>query len=97
MNITLLIKALLLLLSFAYTAFLLPYIKSKLNESQREKLWNVVVMAVQAAEMIYGSGTGALKYEFVEQYLADRGFKLDAQEVKVLIESAVLELKNSLA
>ena len=39
---------------------------------------------------------GADKYAFVEKYLADQGYKLNAEEVKVLIESAVLELKKNL-
>ena len=39
---------------------------------------------------------GADKYEFVANYLAEQGFKLDVEEVKVLIESAVLELKKNL-
>lgn len=94
MDITLLIKAVLLLLSFIYTAILVPYIRSKTTETEREKLHNAVVMGVKAAEMMFD--IGADKYAFVEKYLADQGFKLNAEEVKVLIESAVLELKKNL-
>lgn len=94
MDITNLVKIILLLLSFIYTAFLVPYLKTKLNEAEQDRLRKAVVRGVRAAEMLFD--VGADKYEFVANYLAEQGFKLDVEEVKVLIESAVLELKKNL-
>lgn len=94
MDVTVLVKIVLLLLSFVYSAFLLPYLKAKLTEAQQDKLRKAVVRGVQAAEMLFD--VGAEKYEFVANYLAERGYKLDPEEVRVLIESAVLELKKNL-
>ena len=94
MDITLLIKAVLLLLSFIYTAILVPYIRSKTTETERAKLHNAVVMGDKAAELMFD--IGADTYAVVVRKLADQGYKLNAEEVKVLIESAVLELKKGL-
>lgn len=80
------------------TLFLIPYIRSKTTEGQREKIRLYVRMAVQAAEMLFTeTGMGQAKKEFVIQYLAEKGFHLDGDELDVYIESAVLELKKSIS
>lgn len=78
------------------TAFLIPYIKTKVSAEQFAtiKLW--VQVAVQAAEMLYvGSGRGEEKKKYVIEFLNSKGFTLNAEEIENLIESAVLELKQS--
>lgn len=97
MDITLLIRALFLVLSFIYTVVLVPYIKSKTTEEQYSKLKFYVKTGVQAAEMIYNEpGMGAIKKDYVLNYIRGLGFTVDVNELNALIESAVLELKNSL-
>lgn len=79
-------------------AFLIPYIRSKTTEGQREKIRLYVRMAVQAAEMLFTeTGMGKAKKEYVIQYLAEKGFHLDGDELDVYIESAVLDLKKEIA
>lgn len=79
-------------------AFLIPYIRSKTTEGQREKIRLYVRMAVQAAEMLFAeTGMGKAKKEYVIQYLAEKGFHLDGDELDVYIESAVLDLKKEIA
>ena len=97
MDITLLIRALFLVLSFIYTVVLVPYIKSKTTEEQYSKLKFYVKTGVQAAEMIYNEpGMGTIKKDYVLNYIRGLGFTVDVNELNALIESAVLELKNSL-
>lgn len=97
MDITLLIRALFLVLSFVYTVVLVPYIKSKTNEEQYARLKFYVKTGVQAAEMIHNEpGMGAIKKEYVLDYIEGLGFIVDDNELDALIESAVLELKKSL-
>lgn len=94
-DLTQIIIAILTLVASLVSAFLVPYIKSKVTTEQLEtiKLW--VKVAVEAAEMIYvGSGRGAEKKKYVEEFLRSKGFKLDTAEIDNLIESAVLELKR---
>lgn len=95
-DLTPIIIAVLTLIFSLITAFLIPYIKTKVSAEQFAtiKLWAQV--AVQAAEMLYvGSGRGEEKKKYVIEFLNSKGFTLNAEEIENLIESAVLELKQS--
>ncbi len=95
-DLTPIITAVLTLIFSLITAFLIPYIKTKVSAEQFAtiKLWAQV--AVQAAEMLYvGSGRGEEKKKYVIEFLNSKGFTLNAEEIENLIESAVLELKQS--
>lgn len=95
-DLTQIIVAILTLVISAVSAFLIPYIKTKVSAEQFAtiKLW--VQVAVQAAEMLYvGSGRGEEKKQYVIEFLKSKGFTLNAEEIENLIESAVLELKQA--
>nr|DAG63206.1 MAG TPA: hypothetical protein [Caudoviricetes sp.] len=95
-DLTPIITAVLTLIFSLITAFLIPYIKTKVSAEQFAtiKLW--VQVAVRAAEMLYvGSGRGEEKKKYVIEFLNSKGFTLNAEEIENLIESAVLELKQS--
>ena len=77
--------------------YLIPYIKSKTTLEQQANIQMWTRLAVEAAEMIFKeTGMGAKKYDYVANFLHERGFELNASEIKVLIESAVNELKNGI-
>jgi hypothetical protein len=90
------------------TGFLIPYLKSKSKywkeQSEGEQVFNVrswVRFAVEAAEMMYaGPGRGAEKLDYVMDYitrlLISKGITMDQQQVRIMIESTLLELKKSL-
>lgn len=95
-DLTQIVVAILTLVFSLVSAFLIPYIKTKTTEEQFNtiKLW--VKVAVQAAEMLYvGSGRGEEKKAYVVEFLNSKGFTLNTEEIDNLIESAVLELKQS--
>lgn len=95
-DLTPIITTVLTLIFSLITAFLIPYIKTKVSAEQFAtiKLW--VQVAVQAAEMLYvGSGRGEEKKKYVIEFLNSKGFTLNAEEIENLIESAVLELKQA--
>ena len=74
-----------------------PYISQKLSTEQLAEMKILAKCAVEAAEMIFvGTGRGKEKKEYVVRYLQDRGFTIDIDTIDVMIESAVLELKNML-
>lgn len=96
-DITEIVIAIVGLIGTLITAFAIPYIRSKTTAEQQRKINLWVAVAVQAAEMIYtDSGQGAAKKNYVVEYLAAQGIKLDADTLDVLIESAVYELKNGI-
>lgn len=95
-NITPIIVAFIGLLSTIITVVLVPYIRAKTTAEQRAKAEQWAKIAVQAAEMIFNEkGMGAEKFAYVEAFLESKGIVLDKEILKVVIESAVLELKQA--
>jgi NAD(P)H-hydrate repair Nnr-like enzyme with NAD(P)H-hydrate dehydratase domain len=95
-DLTPIISAALTLIMAVITTFLIPYLKTKIDANKFDKIKSWVKVAVEAAEMIYvGTGRGEEKKAYVVQYLNSKGYTLDADSINNLIESAVLELKNS--
>ena len=93
-DLTQVIVALLTLAISAVSAFLIPYIKSKVSAEQLDAIKFWVNIAVEAAEMIYnGTGRGEEKKAYVVKFLNSKGFTLNPKEIDNIIEAAVLELK----
>lgn len=92
-NLTEIIVALIGLLGLIITGVLVPYIRSKTTAEQRDNIYTVVSLAVQAAEQIFFKpGEGEKKKQFVIDYLSSRGIKLTLEDLNILIEAAVKEL-----
>ena len=95
-DLTDIISAVITLIVAVITTFLIPYLKSKVDEMKFENIKTWVKVAVEAAEMIYtGTGRGEEKKAYVLNYLNSKGYTIDPESINNLIESAVLELKNS--
>lgn len=93
-DITQIVVALIGLLSTIITAFLIPFLKTKLNENQQKTLQMIVRTAVYAAEQIFGKdGIGEEKKEYVKNILSENGYEFDSYTINAEIESAVKELK----
>lgn len=89
-DLTLIIKAIILLLIALITRYLVPYLKAKYSAETLEEVTKWVRIAVEAAEMIYNeSGMGEAKKQYVLDFLESKGFTLDAAEINNLIESEV--------
>lgn len=98
LNITEIMSALIALAVAVLTTFIIPAIRQKMNADEFAGLLKWTKIAVQAAEMIYNdAGLGKEKKRYVEQFLTNKGYVLDAAEMDAAIESAVLELKASVA
>ena len=95
-DITQIAVALIGLATTVLTGFLIPLIRSKLNEKQNEIFDSCVKIAVYAAEQLYGVGNGDQKKDYVLNFLHDQGYDVKQDIVNVAIESAVKELKLSI-
>jgi hypothetical protein len=85
------------LLMTVITCVLIPWIKAKLTSEQQAILKAVIRSGVYAAEQIFGTnGIGEEKKQFVLNYLEEKGINIDSQEVLVLLENCVKELKIEL-
>ena len=88
----------LILLGVAFcSAFVIPWIRSKTTQAQRQELQAWITIAVQAAEQIYkGSGRGEEKKQYVMDWLEDHGFYIEVTQLEAMLESAVLGLKGQM-
>ena len=94
-DLTPIANSIIALIAALISAFLIPYIKSKISAEKYAEVQEWVTVAVRAAEMIYtGTGRGAEKKQYVRDFLADKGYTLDIDSIENLIESAVLDLKK---
>lgn len=93
-DLTQIIVAVLTLVISLITAFLIPYLKTKVSAEKLDTIKFWVNIAVEAAEMIYvGTGRGQEKKDYVVQFLNSKGFTLNVSEIENLIEATVMELK----
>lgn len=96
-DITPIVKALFALMGAVVVYILIPYIKSKSTVEQQQSINGWIKIAVSAAEQLYaGSGRGEEEKTYVLNFLADKGFKLDAESLDAMIEAAVFELNSGL-
>ena len=98
MDLTAIINAVLALISALITAFLIPWLRTKITAAQAARLSEVIKTCVAAAEQLYGPGTGPDKLAYVYDCLEERGYKVDREavrtEVRAAIEAAVYELQK---
>ena len=88
------VLALVAVIAVAVTAaYLLPWLKEKLGAAKFDQLWNLVCIAVQAAEQLFPApGSGVQKLTYVLKWLKDQGVQTDDGMTRPMIEAAVREL-----
>ena len=92
-DLTPIMEAIIALVVAVITAFVIPWLKGKIDADKLEKIKLWVTVAVEAAEQIYkGSGRGEEKKAYVVQFLQEKGFTLDPDSLDKLIEAAVFNL-----
>ncbi|WP_068913577.1 phage holin, LLH family [Criibacterium bergeronii] len=95
-DLTQVVVAVLTLIISMVSAFLVSYLKTKIDAEKLENIRFWVNIAVEAAEQIYaGSGRGKEKKKDVLKFLQSKGFTLNAEEIEKIIQAAVLNLKSN--
>lgn len=95
-DVTPIINAVIALLAAIVTAFLVPWIKGKTTEQERETLLKWVEISVAAAEQLFESTEGPDKLRYVMDFLENKGYSVDTEETRNAIEAAVIILHNKL-
>lgn len=90
------IKLVVALLGAVVTYYVIPYIKAQTNKEQREEAVFWTKMAVRIAEEIYEQrGQGALKKEYVVEFLNKNGIKISVDQMDFLIDVIVTEYNKN--
>jgi hypothetical protein len=91
MNITPILEITIIVILIIFTGQMLPWIKSKVSDAQRDSLDKLIETMVEAAEQIYDSDMGQQKLDTVVDWLSAKGYTVDIAR----IEAAVYRLKNA--
>lgn len=84
------LKILIMLLGAVVTYKLIPFIKAKTTENQREEAEYWIKTAVKFAEIIYKEkGQGGLKKEYVLEWLNKNGIRITSSQADMLIDLVV--------
>lgn len=80
------------------TRYLVPWLKTQIKGTRYEEYLAMVNDAVKWAEQTIGAGNGAEKKQLVLSFLTqlalDKNLSITAEQLEVLIESAVFAMKE---
>ena len=91
MDYTQIISAVIALISALVSAFLIPWLKTKIDANKLQTIKTYVEIGVKAAEQLYAATDGEEKKAYVINFLAEHVSTIDQ-----LIEAAVLQLHHEL-
>lgn len=92
-DLTQIIQVLITLICGLVARYLIPWIKSKLDDRQYDVFYTMVRVGVFAAEQLFNSEQGKEKKEYVLHLLEENGYQVDEPAVDAVIEAVVKELK----
>ena len=96
MDYTQIISAVIALISALVSAFLIPWIKTKIDADKLQTIRAYVEIGVKAAEQLYDATDGPETNAYVLSFLAEKGITFDSEVVDKLIEATVLQLHHEL-
>lgn len=99
-DITPIIESVIALIAAVITAFIIPWIKSKVSASKWDNLCTYAETFVKCAEMTFkGTGLGKDKKKWVTEKLTElaneQGLKFSPEAIEAAIEAAVKAMKDS--
>lgn len=95
-DLTSVLTAILALACSVVSVFIIPNLKKSMSAKDMEQLLKWVDIAVAAAQQIYYQSNGATRKQYVVEFLAEKGYDVDSDEIDAAIESAVLALHDKL-
>lgn len=96
MDYTQIISAVIALISALVSAFLIPWLKTKIDANKLQTIKTYVEIGVKAAEQLYAATDGEEKKAYVINFLGEHGIRFDVSTIDQLIEAAVLQLHHEL-
>lgn len=93
------VSAIITIIIALVSAYVIPWLKTKVSKDMMEKIIYYTDMAVRCAEQIYTVDQWAEKKAYVTEYITNLcnntfGISLSEQDIDVLIEGAVNEIKK---
>lgn len=95
-DLTPVLKALILLLAMLAMRYVLPWVNANTTAKQREDLLVWVDIAVTAAQQLFHQASGGERLEYALDLLESKGFDIDDMAVRDAVEAAVFRLHQSM-
>lgn len=95
-DLTPIINAVIALAAALVTAYIIPWLKRKTNEQDRDELLKWVEIAVAAAQQMHYQLSGPARKAYVLEFLESKGYSVDEAEIDNAIEAAVLKLHKEI-
>ena len=96
MDVTEIIEAILTIVAVLVSAFLIPFLKKKIDANTLNKILDYIRIFVTAAEQIFDRADGEAKKQYVINQLNNIGINFDEAVVDAAIESMVLDIHSQL-
>ena len=96
MELTEIVKLAIELIVACASLWLIPWLRAKLSAEEIADMLRWVEIAVSAAEQLYDATAGSAKKQYVVSFLEERGYRMDAEELNLAIEAAVLRLHKEI-
>ena len=94
-DLTPIYNAVIALVAACVSVFLIPWLKRKTDEQEREKLLFWVDIAVAAAQQLYHQAEGSKRLAYALEFLEDKGYTIDDSVIDT-VEAAVLKLHEEM-
>jgi len=95
-DLTPVINAAIALIAALISAFVIPWLRGKTTQQDRETMLAWVEIAVTAAQQLYYNYDGSERKEYVLEFLEAKGYDISSKDVDNAIEAAVLKLHREL-
>lgn len=95
-DLTFIVEIVVALVGALVTAFLIPWLKTKLSADQTAVMLAWVKIAVSAAQQLYHDLDGAERLEYALAILEQKGYDINSAVVRSAIEAEVLKLHKEL-
>ena len=96
--VTVIIRAVVAILSVVITTVIVPYIKGKMGEAKFKELEGYIEYAVRCAEQVYTPEQWKEKKEYVSAYIIRKArelnIELSSEDIDILIEGIVNLVKH---
>lgn len=96
-DLTPIFQAIIAFLAALVTYKVVPWIKARTTSQQQELMRAATSIAVYAAEQIYGAGNGKEKFMYVKGRLAEKGFRIDIDEIEAKVRELTFSQQSGYA
>ena len=91
------LKLVVMVVALIIARYLVPWLKVSIDEHQMDQIFTIIQSGVQMAQQVHGAESGetrkAIVVNYVHRMLSQKGLSISEEELDVLIEAFVKQMK----